>query len=199
MEEYSININDYPVEYGEVEFDSTITGKDKDSYNKGFKAGMEEAWELGRQLLNFTCSELEDIFSMTVIDEEDIFTNLTVDEAKKGLEEYKRKEKCRQCNWYGSQDAQWPTGCPCDSCIKGCNFTEKIYPEYHVGDEIEDDRTVCIITNVVSQTYVNVIYSYKEEAEAKGKGYAGYVNPRNYTKTGKTYPDIEKIINELGR
>lgn len=196
MENYSIKINDYPVEYGEVELDFTITDEGKRCYDKGFKAGMEEAWDLAGELLEFPCSDLEDIFSITVLDESEIFEELTVEEAKKGLEKYRRKQKCKRCNWYESQDAQWPTGCPCDSCIDGRNFTEKTYPEYHVGDEIEDDRTICVITHVATQTNVSVIYSYKGET---GNGYIGYVNPRDFTKTGKTYPDIEKIINELGR
>lgn len=195
MEEYSIKINDYPAEYGEIEFEPMID-EDKVAYNKGFKDGMEATWDLSRQLLEFPCSMLEDIFSITVLDECEIFVELTAEEAKKGLEKYEKEKKCKKCNWYESQDAQWPTGCPCDSCIDGRNFTEKIYPEYHVGDEIEDDETVCIITHITDQTYVNVIYSYKGK---EGKGYTGYVDPRNYTKTGKTYPDIEKIINELGR
>lgn len=196
MEEYNIKINDYPAEYGEVELEP-ITDKDKAAYDEGYKKGMEEAWRLSYQLVKFPCSKLEDIFSLTLLDGcKEIFSELTVEEAKEGLERYERKKKCKKCNWYGSQDAQWPTGCPCDSCRDGCNFTGKIYPEYHVGDEIEDDKTVCIITHLVDQSYANVIYSNKGE---RGKGYAGYVNPRDYTKTGKIYPDIEKIINELGR
>ena len=46
MEEYSIKISDYPEEYGEVELDATITDEGKKCFDKGFKAGMEEAWDL---------------------------------------------------------------------------------------------------------------------------------------------------------
>lgn len=205
MENYNIKINDYPAEYGEIEYEPLID-RDKDLYDDGYRKGKEAGWKLCLKLLSLSDSETLDIFQnyfdYDFCDETPIYNARTIIDnfdaiiAEEKIEEYKVEEKCKKCAWYKSQGAQWPTGCPCDSCTKNCNFSEKKYPEYHVGDEIEDKKIVAIITKVVSQTYVNILYSHKDNSI---KGAVGYVNPRNYTKTGKTYPDIEKIINELGR
>lgn len=47
-----------------------------------------------------------------------------------------------------------------------------------VGDEITNDEITCIVTKVVSDDYVNVIY--------EGGG-VGYIDPQKYHKTGRHF------------
>lgn len=66
--------------------------------------------------------------------------------------------------------------------------------KFHVGDEIENDDRTCVITKIVDEHYVNIMYVEKNGSIV---GAMGYIDPTKYNKTGRHFPQIEEVLNAM--
>lgn len=74
-------------------------------------------------------------------------------------------------------------------------YEEKV-KKVEVGDELENNSQKCVVTHIVSEDYVDVVYTYKN-GESLDALYVGYVNPKNYKKTGRHFAEITTLLQKM--
>lgn len=135
--------------------------------SKTYEDGLNEAWELARKLV-YGESEYERAYSI-----EDINAIFGRCGYLKILKDYTASEVIAKVKEYEEKQKQ------ADDEIK-------------VGDEIErikgNNGRKYIVTKIIESDYINIIFD---------DGGVGYVNPINYRKTGRHFPQIEEVLKQI--
>lgn len=132
-EEMEQQIHDFAEMMYKVGFeDGQKSCKENDQdYKDGLEDGRMEAWECAKKIRHMDIPTLNKVFDdlrhgIQEKGHEAVFENYEPFKAIAKIKEYEDKHKCKECKWDEFRDAQHPVGTPCDSCVKGKNFSPKV-------------------------------------------------------------------------
>lgn len=107
-------------------------------------------------------------------------------------------ENMQSCGLISNSDEEYEYSCGVIRDYSASEAMAKI-KEYeskklYVGDELANDDRNCVITKIVDEHYVNIMYVEKDGSSI---GAMGYIDPTKYKKTGRHFPQIEEVLNAM--